>query len=484
MIDPEGTILVANEVVARRLGGTVESVVGTCQYDYFDPEVAAARKAQYDRVVETGESGHFVDSRMGRVFETYCDPVFDSDGKVSRLVIFAHDITENRRAEEERVRLESQLRQSQKMEAIGTLAGGVAHDFNNILTAITGYGSLLQMKMERHDPKTVYVDQILASSQKAAILTQSLLAFGRKQVMELKPHKINELVRETEKLLKRLLTEDIEFQVVLHEPGVTVRADVTQIDQVLMNLAANARDAMPMGGKFTIETGVATLDTEAAEVRGLDHAGTYAVIHAIDTGTGMDRETREKIFEPFFTTKEVGRGTGLGLSIVYGIVTQHNGHIDVTSEPGLGTRFTIYLPAAEGEVEEARREESPAAGGNETILVAEDNEGVRMLAREILTGAGYRVIEAADGDDAVRRFREHRDEIALLLLDVVMPRRNGKEAYEEICSVRSHVKVLFTSGYTGDVILTKGLDDEALNFISKPLSPNELLRKVRDVLDR
>ena len=379
--------------------------------------------------------------------------------------------------------LEAQLLQSQKMEAIGTLAGGIAHDFNNILTAIIGYVSLLQMDMG-NDPKRQYADQILASSQKAAILTQSLLAFGRKQVMELRPRKINEIVKEAEKLLKRLLTEDIDFTVIQAKPDMTVEADVTQIDQVLMNLATNARDAMPGGGRLTIETKAVCLDNSFVESHGLGIPGEYALISVTDTGMGMDRETQEKIFEPFFTTKEVGKGTGLGLSIVYGIVKQHNGYLAVSSEPGKGTRFDVYLPIVKAAAEKTTQSFEHAAGGNETILVAEDNSDVRGLSKAILSSRGYAVLEAVDGADAVRQFVQHKDEIDLLLFDVVMPGKNGKEAYEEIRRLRQDVKVLFTSGYTGDIVLIKGISDEAINYISKPLTPNELLRKVREVLDK
>jgi len=382
-----------------------------------------------------------------------------------------------------RKQLEAQLLHSQKMEAVGTLAGGVAHDFNNILTAIIGYGSLLQAGMG-NDPKRQYVDQILASSQKAAVLTQSLLAFSRKQVIELKPGKINEIVREAEKLLKRLLTEDIEFTVTLADPDMTVEADVTQIDQVLMNLAANARDAMPTGGKLTIETKAVHVDNRFGEPHGFSEPGDYVLISVSDTGAGMDRKTREKIFEPFFTTKEVGKGTGLGLSIVYGIVKQHNGYITVSSRPCEGTTFNVYLPLSKTQTRRVDKVREYIGGGSETILIAEDNHDVRRLAKEILTHQGYTVIEAVDGDDAVRRFMDHRHEIALLLFDVVMPGKNGREAYEEIRRLRPDVKVLFTSGYTGDVVLNKGINDEAINYISKPLTPNELLRKVREVVEK
>ena len=390
-------------------------------------------------------------------------------------LVYLRDITA-------RKHLEAQLLQSQKMEAIGTLAGGIAHDFNNILTAVIGYGSLLQMGMG-NDPRRLYVDQILSSSQKAAQLTQSLLAFSRKQVIELKPRKINEIVREMKRLLKRLLTEDIEFTVILREPDMTVEADITQMDQVLMNLATNARDAMPMGGKLTIEVGPFHLDHYFFETHGFGRPGDYALVSVSDTGAGMDQATQEKIFEPFFTTKEVGKGTGLGLSIVYGIVKQHNGYITVLSEPGKGTKVDVYLPIAEMAAAQAKQTRVHAKGGSETILVAEDNDDVRNLAKQVLTSNGYAVIEAVDGGDAVRLFMEHRDKIAFLLLDVVMPGKNGKEAYEEIRRVKPDVKVLFMSGYTGDVVLSKGIDDEAIDYIQKPLTPHELLTKVREVID-
>ena len=382
-----------------------------------------------------------------------------------------------------RKQLEAQLRQSQKMEAIGTLAGGVAHDFNNILTAIIGYGSLLRAGMS-NDPKRQYVDQLLASSQKAAILTQSLLAFSRKQTIALKPRRINEIVGEAEELLRRLLTEDIEFTVTRASPDITVEADATQIYQVLMNFATNARDAMPGGGKLTIETSAVSLDKHFAEVHGFGKPGSYALISVTDTGAGMDQVTREKIFEPFFTTKEVGKGTGLGLSIVYGIIKQHNGYITVSSEPQRGTRFDIYLPVVKTVAERTKQFYEDVKGGNETILIAEDNNDVRRLAKEILTSKGYTVIEAVDGDDGVRQFMQHRDEIDLLLLDVVMPGKNGKEVYRKIRKLKPDVKVLFTSGHTGEVINIKGISDDAIDYIPKPLTPNELLKKVREVLDR
>jgi PAS domain S-box-containing protein len=380
--------------------------------------------------------------------------------------------------------LEAQLLQAQKIEAIGTLAGGVAHDFNNILMALMGYANLLQMKMGQNDPSRVYVDNILASTAKAANITQSLLAFGRKQVMELKPHKINALLRDVEKLLNRLLPEDIGFKVFLGADA-TIMADMTQITQVLMNLATNARDAMPKGGDLRIETACVEIHGEFKRAHGFGEPGKYALVSVADTGTGMDEKTKERIFEPFFTTKEVGKGTGLGLSIVYGIVKQHNGYITVESEQGKGTVFRIYLPEVKAEVAPETKEAQPdLQGGTETILLAEDNLDIRRVTSHTLAMSGYTVIEAADGRGAVEKFREHQDEIKLVILDVVMPEKNGKEAYEEMRTMRHDVKALFMSGYTSDVVLDKGVFAKAFDYIAKPIAPNELLHKVRSILDR
>jgi PAS domain S-box-containing protein len=392
-------------------------------------------------------------------------------------LVFLRDVTE-------RKSLEEQLLQAQKMEAIGTLAGGVAHDFNNILMALMGYANLLQMQMGQNDPSRVYVDQILASTAKAANITQSLLVFGRKQTMEMKPHKITTIVKDVEKLLQRLMPEDIELTIKLGDDA-TVRADMTQIDQVLINLATNARDAMPKGGRLTIETGRVVIDEEFRKIHGYGEPGKYALVSVADTGTGIDEKTKERMFEPFFTTKEVGKGTGLGLSIVYGIVKQHSGYITVESEQGKGTFFHIYLPEVRAEVAPETKEAQPdMQGGTETILLAEDNLDIRRVTSHTLAISGYTVIEAADGRDAVEKFREHQDEIKLIILDVVMPEKNGKEAYEEIRTMRHDIKALFMSGYTSDVVFDKGVLAKALDYIAKPIAPNELLHKVRNILDR
>jgi two-component system, cell cycle sensor histidine kinase and response regulator CckA len=380
--------------------------------------------------------------------------------------------------------LEQQLLQAQKMEAIGTLAGGIAHDFNNILTAIIGYSNLLQMRMDKDDPLRAYVDRILASSQTAVQLTYSLLAFSRKQVIELRPHQMNAIVGGIEKLLGRLLTEDIDLRVKLAVSDLTIMADATQMDQVLMNLATNARDAMPQGGMLSIEVKPAEIDSRFIRAHGFGKAGLYGLISVSDTGIGMDGVIKKKIFEPFFTTKEVGKGTGLGLSIVYGIVKQHNGFINVYSEPGKGTTFNIYLPVVKAAMERKEAELPRAEGGSETLLIAEDNSEVRKLTKEILENTGYTVIEAADGEEAIRMFEKNRERIGLVVLDVVMPRKNGKEVYDEVKKIKPDVKVLFTSGYTSDIVFNKGVYDPSFDFISKPAPPNELLQKVREVLDR
>jgi PAS domain S-box-containing protein len=403
----------------------------------------------------------------------------DDRGKITAFRGVIRDITEQKK-------LEQQLLQSQKMEAVGQLAGGMAHDFNNILTAIVGYASLIQMKLQESDPQRVYAEHILASSERAASLIRSLLAFSRKQIMNPKPADLNEIVRNVEKLLLRLIGEDIEFTTVLSKEELMVVADSTQIEQVLMNLATNARDAMPRGGRFIIETSPVQVGDRFIAAQPYARPGRYAVLSVTDTGSGMDEKIREKIFEPFFTTKEVGKGTGLGLAMVYGIIKQHEGYITVASEAGKGATFTIYLPLRKTHADTAAVKQGyrPMPVGSETLLIAEDDDSVRAMSKSILTEFGYKVIEAVDGEDVVNKFLEYQDRIHLLILDVVMPKRNGKEVYESVRKVRPDIKVLFTSGYTADIIHAKGLLDEGLNFILKPIPPNDLLRKVRAVLDQ
>jgi signal transduction histidine kinase len=386
----------------------------------------------------------------------------------------------------ERKRTEDQLRHSQKMEAVGQLAGGIAHDFNNILTAIIGYGTLMQLKIKDGDPLLNNVEEILAASQKAASLTQGLLAFSRKQVMNAMPVDLNLIIKRSSNLLKRLIGEDISMTLNLAKADLVVNADSSQVDQVLMNLATNARDAMPHGGSLRIETRQVDIDESHILTRPYMKVGPYALIAISDTGEGMDAQTVEKIFEPFFTTKEIGRGTGLGLSIVFGIIKQHNGYINAYSERGTGTTFKIYVPLTGVLSTHEKPISRPVGmkGGTEVILLAEDDATIRRMTTSILKDVGYSIIETVDGEDALDKIRAEKDRIQLLVLDVIMPKKNGKQVYDEAIKMIPGIKALFVSGYTADILREKGSIDEGLEFISKPVPPNELLEKIRELIDK
>jgi signal transduction histidine kinase/CheY-like chemotaxis protein len=390
-----------------------------------------------------------------------------------------------KQGEEEKEKLNAQLLQAQKMEVVGQLAGGVAHDFNNILAAMIGYGHILKMKLKEEDPLRRYADNILSLSDRAANLTQSLLAFSRKQIINPRPVSINEIIKRIEYLLSRIIGEAIKLQTMFSEEELIVMADPGQIEQVLMNLASNARDAMPEGGVLTIVTEKIAIDEEFIKEHGFGKEGESALIAVTDTGAGMDRETREKIFEPFFTTKEVGKGTGLGLSMVYGVVEQHEGHINVYSEPGSGTTFRIYLPLIEAKIEKVKPEVIQSVErGTETVLLAEDEEAIREFIKKLLEGYGYKAITAASGQEAIDEFKAHKDEIQLLLFDVIMPNRNGREAYEEIKKISPDIKVLFMSGYPADIIHKHDIIENGFGYIEKPVSPTKLLRKIREALGK
>ena len=379
--------------------------------------------------------------------------------------------------------LEAQLRQAQKMEAVGQLAGGVAHDFNNILTAIVGYGNLLEMKLPEESSEGIYARQILASADRAAHLTHSLLAFSRKQFIDLKPVDVNAIIGQVEKLLVRVIGEDIEFKTRLSASSLPVLADSVQIEQVLINLATNARDAISNGGILMIETDTFAMAEDFLKTHAYGEPGLYALIAITDTGAGMNEDVRSKIFEPFFTTKEVGKGTGLGLSMVYGIIKQHNGYVNAYSEPGKGSTFKIYLPLINEQPGEKKSLPESMPRGRETVLLAEDNKEVRTLMRTILEKFGYQVIEAVDGEDGLQKFKDHPG-VDLLLSDIIMPKMNGNELYHEIKKIRPAIKALFTSGYTASIVNTRGILDLGLELLLKPLSPAKLLQKVREVLDR
>ena len=383
----------------------------------------------------------------------------------------------NKRAED----VGEQLRQAQKMEAVGRLAGGVAHDFNNLLTAIMGYSDFLLMKMGDGDPSRQYVEEIKKAGERAASLTRQLLAFSRKQVLQPKVLDLNSIVADINKMLGRLIGEDIVIETSTDLRLGHVKADPGQIEQVIMNLVVNARDAMPGGGRLLIKTANVELDEGGASL----DAGSYVMLMVSDTGTGMDKQTQSHIFEPFFTTKEQGKGTGLGLSTVYGIVSQSGGAIEVESEPGRGTTFKILLPRVDGPVEVKAMAGSldAQAPAVETILLVEDEDVVRKLVSEVLCSNGYRVLEAANGRDALQICELHSEPIHLMVTDVVMPHIGGRELAEEMKRIRPATQVLYVSGHTEDAIVHHGVSDREMNFLQKPFTPLALIAKVRQILE-
>lgn len=405
-------------------------------------------------------------------------PVRNEINEIMKYVSIVRDITRESS-------LEEQLRQAQKMEIIGRFAGGIAHDFNNILTTIKGYGRLLMEDMKDEDPMRDFVKEIILSADRAAGLTKSILAFSRKQPITPMPVNLNEVIRRVEKLIIKLIGENIELRITLAQGDIIIMADTGQIEQVLMNLATNAKDAMPDRGVLSIKTSVVNIDEAYAKSHIFLRPGPHALLSVSDTGVGMNEETRERIFEPFFTTKGIGKGTGLGLSIVYGIIKQHEGTINVYSEHGKGSIFKIYIPLLKTEAKMREpAEEVIAGGGTETVLLAEDDDPVRRLIKEVIEKHGYKVLEAVDGNDAVRVFSENRDDIQMLLFDIAMPKKNGVEAYEEILNINPGIKTIFMSGYTEDMIYRKGILEKGLTFISKPVSPDDILTKMREVLDK
>jgi PAS domain S-box-containing protein len=405
-------------------------------------------------------------------------PIRDESGQITHFIAINEDVTEHKR-------LESELQHSQKMEAIGQLAGGIAHDFNNILTAVIGYASIMQIKLPKDDPLMNGVEQILATAERGSSLTKGLLAFSRKQHTSTRRINLNEIAERVQKLLHRLISEDIRLTIRLYGEELPVMVDSVQIEQVLMSLAANARDAMPEGGEIVIRSELVVRENRFADMNGFDQPGRFALLTVSDTGQGMDEETISHVFEPFFTTKEAGKGTGLGLSIAYGIIRKHNGFIFCNSNKGAGTTFSIYLPwcgAEAGDNGQAPPRPRPQAAG-QVILLADDNEATRSLTREVLEEFGYSVIEAEDGQKALCKFHENSARIGMLILDVIMPEMKGREVYDAIHAGHPEVKVLFTSGYTEEIVRSQKFLDESLPFIPKPYMPKELLMKIREVLD-
>jgi PAS domain S-box-containing protein len=404
-------------------------------------------------------------------------PLIDGKGNLHGAVGVIADITE-------RKHLEQQFLQAQKMEAIGRLAGGIAHDFNNLLTAIIGYSQISLARLHSQDPMRKDIEEVESAGQRAAALTGQLLAFSRKQVVQPQVLDLNTVVTGLTKMLQRLIGEDVELETSLDPDAWHVKVDRGQIEQIIMNLAVNSRDAMPEGGKLTIETSNVKLDEEYAGGHIDASPGPHVMLAITDTGSGMDKETESRIFEPFFTTKEQGRGTGLGLSTVYGIVKQSGGSIGVYSEPGRGTTFKVYLPRVEESVDAmARKLQDDCARGTETVLLVEDSDTVRKLARKLLEEDGYTVLEASGGDDGWQISEQHNGPIDLLLTDVVMPGTSGREIAQRLAARRPQMRVLYMSGYTDDAIVRHRVLDATAPFIQKPFTRAALIRKVREVLD-
>jgi PAS domain S-box-containing protein len=484
VIDRDLNIVTANRAYLAQSGMELGQIVGRKCYEvshrlsgpcYEHGEDCVVRTALDSGEVRTAVHTHHDTNGKPAIVETKAYPLRGDAGEVVAAIEIIRDITERRT-------LEDQLRHAQKMEAVGLLAGGVAHDFNNILTAIVGYGNLLKMKTPPDDPRQAYVDQLLASTSRAAALTQSLLAFSRKQTINPRLMGVNDTLRRFERLLRRIIGEDIELRTELAPGELTILADSSQFEQVLMNLVTNARDAMPSGGSLAITTAPAVIDEDFRSSHGFGAPGSYACIAMQDSGAGMDQATLDHIFEPFFTTKELGKGAGLGLAMVYGIMKQNKGYVTVESRPGAGSRFRLYFPLVEPAPE---RPPDPAdqalPEGHETVLVAEDDAQLRQLTATMLAEFGYTVVEAGDGEEAVRRFREHAGTVKLAILDMVMPRMNGEQARDVIMQLEPSMKVLFLSGYPVDMLREKGISSD--NCIQKPISPMDLLRAVRRALD-
>jgi two-component system cell cycle sensor histidine kinase/response regulator CckA len=481
IIDEQGTIRFQSPAAERILGRPPGEFVGKSVFDFLHLEDAPGVQAAMRRIVES--PGSHLTSLFRFRHANGSWRTMEGTGKLlpgegaAQIVVNSRDVTESRAVEE-------QLRQSQKMEAVGVLAGGIAHDFNNLLTAIMGYAELAAGRLKPEDPSRAELSEIDKAAHRAANLTRQLLAFSRKQVLQPRVIDLNQVVSDTHKMLRRLIGEDIELVTSLKERLGSVSADTGQIEQVLLNLAVNSRDAMPKGGKLMIETSEVDLDESYSAFHFDIPPGRYVLLAVSDTGTGMDAKTLSHVFEPFFTTKEVGKGTGLGLSMVYGVVKQSGGHVTVYSEPGLGTTFKIYLPRVE-ELAEARGSpgRQPQAGGTETVLVVEDEEAVRRLSCRSLEAHGYKTLPASSAKEALLICEKHAGEIHLMLSDVVMPNVSGKELAQRAAALRPRMKVLFMSGYTDDAILHHGVLDAGTAFLQKPFTPRSLAQKVRDVLD-
>ncbi len=468
----------ANNAAAKSVGMSPEDLIGRHCYEIWQNRNEPCEGCPLMKVLKTGkfEQGE-ITTPDGRKWLIRGNPVKDENGEVIGFVESILNITESKR-------LEERLIQSQKMETVGRLAGGIAHDFNNLLTAITGYANFVKDALLPLDPKREDIKQILKAADRATTLTDRLLAFSRRKPIKPKVINLNDLVFEIDKMLRHIITEDIELIIIPGEGLGSVRVDPALVEQVIVNLVVNARDAMQEGGRLTIKTENFTIDEDFVHDHIDSKIGDCVMISVHDTGFGMPKEVVEHVFEPFFTTKEEGQGTGLGLSTVYGIIKQHNGYITVESMPGEGTIVDIYLPRVYEEAEKVSRKEKDETlpEGNETILIVEDDELVRSFGLRILKRLGYNVIEASDGVEAMKLANEYEDEIHLLLTDLVMPKISGKELAKRLKEERPSLKILFVSGYSEEITMQRGILSDEINFLQKPFASSALAQKLREVL--
>ena len=491
-LDTKGRITRVNRTELQMLGYGAGEMLGKPVWDFFEEE-DTTRKVILAKL--SGDvSFHDTFERTYRRKDGSTLPVLvedrvmrDKGNQIIGIRSMVEDITERRRTEEALRKSEEQLRQWQRVEAIGRLAGGVAHDFNNLLMTIKGCSELLLGAFDRRDPRREEVEEILKAADRATSLTRQLLAFGRRQVLQPQVLDLNAVVMNMDKMLRRVIGEDVQLNASLHRDLWSVKVDPGMIEQVIMNLAVNSRDAMPNGGKLTIETTNVTHDEEYASHHVSVKPGYYAMLAITDTGCGMDKETQSHLFEPFFTTKEKGKGSGLGLSTVYGIIKQSGGNIWTYSEPGLGTTFKIYLPRVEetspAYKPEISRKEIRAPGGTETVLLVEDEEAVRSMVSKVLQNKGYRVLEASHGNEALEVCDKFEGPIHLMVTDVIMPQMSGRELAERLALVRPEMRVLYMSGYPDNTIVQHGVLEPGTAFLQKPFTINALELKVREILD-
>jgi PAS domain S-box-containing protein len=487
--DLKGTLTFVNDAACRLMGYDRDELIGMNYRNYSSPETARQMYEVYHRIFESGNPEFMMDYEIirkdgsVRTHQANAALLRDQAGRPKGFRVLARDITERKRAEDEKAKLEAQLLQAQKMESVGRLAGGVAHDFNNMLSVILGYTELIKLRLEPDNPLLHDLMEIERAAGRSKDITAQLLAFSRKQIISPRPMNLNDLISSTQKTLARLIGEDIDLRFYPGEGLWSIRFDLSQMEQILVNLAVNARDAMPHGGKLTIETANILMNEDYCRVHLGSTPGPYVLLAVSDNGSGMDKETLQNVFEPFFTTKEIGKGTGLGLATVYGIIQQNNGFINVYSEQGQGTTFKIYLPRSMDGVEVSEEIlQQPVASGSGKVLLVEDDDLMRKMTTDMLETIGYSVLAVGSPLEALSICEEKDARFDLVITDVVMPGMSGRELRDKLGIIRPDIKVLFMSGYTSNVIVHHGVLEEGVHFIQKPFSLNDFARKIQEAM--